>query len=83
MDDKQRQGARLDYGRQRACGRTKGVVRWRTMSHCGAWETTKDCGEREVEDKDILVIFKIYWMKKMTWMASRGKELHPNGIEGI
>jgi hypothetical protein len=39
--------------------------------------------EREVEDKDILVIFKIYWMKKMTWMVSRGKELHPNGIEGI
>jgi hypothetical protein len=54
--------------------------RRRTMKDCGERERER---EREVEDKDILVIFKIYWMKKMTWMASRGKELHPNGIEGI
>jgi hypothetical protein len=34
------------------------------MSHCGAWETTKDCGEREVEDRDILVILKKKWVEK-------------------
>jgi hypothetical protein len=60
------------------------VVRWRTMSHCGAWETTKDCGEREVEDRDILVILKKKMGgKKCEWVADRGKELQPHDIEGI
>jgi hypothetical protein len=70
-------------------GRAEGMAQGRTMSHCGAWvgddsaqagnrrrRATKVRREREVEDKSILVILKIYWVKKkMMRMTYRGKKL--------
>jgi hypothetical protein len=65
------------------------------MSHCGAWagndstqagsrRKTKDCGEREVEDKDILVILKNYWVeKKVSGWHIGVRNYNPMTLEGI